>query len=483
MHPDLKLVAGAEARADRDLAARLVVLHRVRQQVAQHLLDAGLVALHPGCLGAVIEMHRHADVAQRGGRGHHRRAMRHQRCQRHRGQGQTHHAGLDARDVEHVVDHLQQVPAGFQDLRNPGLLAAVDRATALQVEQLGEAQHGVQRGAQLMAHARQKLALGPVGVFGAQSALLGCFTLDLFGDVLDHRHQPVLVAAGAAQQAPVGAHLQSAAVLATQPRVLPQFRQPAAQGAHQRVFVVVLRVAALLNRLGTGHQLVDGVQVQRFSAKAQHVAQLGVGLTQLALQVGKRNADGGVVEDVAKALLALSQGGLGACTLSHLTPQLSGALGHNRLNAPGAAGHDQQQRRQHRRNQQAPGGEQPGVAVTRAGYVAGLGGDAQRPALATDLDLAHMVQDAGGALFATVRAGQPLGRASDRAVHQAPVQVAGRAAHGGGDGLLQAKPDKHHPSKSRSALCRRGVQRATCVECAVKHHTRLAIGKLLHAEP
>ena len=69
-------------------------------------------------------------------------------------------AGLDLREVKNVVDDVQQMVSGIGDLAELSVLLWVVH-TALQ--QVREADDGVHRGANLMAHVGQKLALGAVG--------------------------------------------------------------------------------------------------------------------------------------------------------------------------------------------------------------------------------------------------------------------------------------------------------------------------------
>jgi hypothetical protein len=78
---------------------------------------------------------------------------------------QRQRARLDARQVQHLVDQLQQVAPPRRichalALQRPRGLGAVA------LDQLRKAEHRVQRRAQFVRHARQELRLGPVGAFG-----------------------------------------------------------------------------------------------------------------------------------------------------------------------------------------------------------------------------------------------------------------------------------------------------------------------------
>ena len=87
-------------------------------------------------------------------------------------------ARLDAGDVEHFVDQAQQVLAAAQDVVDAvGLI----RRQAIEVEELRESHDGVQRGAQVVAHAREELALGAVRAVGR---LAGPLQIRVRGDQL-----------------------------------------------------------------------------------------------------------------------------------------------------------------------------------------------------------------------------------------------------------------------------------------------------------
>jgi hypothetical protein len=66
-------------------------------------------------------------------------------------------AGLDLGEVEDVVDHAEQRGAGVVDLR--GVVALARRELGLH-EQVGHADHGVHRRADLVAHVREEHRLG-----------------------------------------------------------------------------------------------------------------------------------------------------------------------------------------------------------------------------------------------------------------------------------------------------------------------------------
>ena len=74
---------------------------------------------------------------------------------------QLHLARLDLGQVEDLVEQLQQVLAGAPDVAEVLLLTLVELAEHPVQQHLGEADDGVERGAQLVRHAGQELRLVP----------------------------------------------------------------------------------------------------------------------------------------------------------------------------------------------------------------------------------------------------------------------------------------------------------------------------------
>ena len=72
---------------------------------------------------------------------------------------QLHPAGLDLRQVEHVVEEGEQVPTGIQDVLHVVGLTLVELTEHPLEQHLGEADHRVERGAQLVRHAREEVGL------------------------------------------------------------------------------------------------------------------------------------------------------------------------------------------------------------------------------------------------------------------------------------------------------------------------------------
>src|SRR5258708_7846613 len=74
-------------------------------------------------------------------------------------QMQLHPPGLDLREVEHLIDELEQVLAGLADVAQEAVLLVGERPAELLGEKAREPEDGVQRRAQLVAHAREEVTL------------------------------------------------------------------------------------------------------------------------------------------------------------------------------------------------------------------------------------------------------------------------------------------------------------------------------------
>jgi hypothetical protein len=158
----------ARGARDRDPPARLGELHRVRQQVDEDLPHAVLVAEVRRPVVVVAGRRAAVAVGQLDGAVRGRRPHQGDRRPRGRGRaggapGDGHPAGLDLREVEHVVHEPEQVPPAGGDPVEVTPLGVRHRPGQPEVEQLGVAEHRVERGAQLVAHRRQERALRPTG--------------------------------------------------------------------------------------------------------------------------------------------------------------------------------------------------------------------------------------------------------------------------------------------------------------------------------
>ena len=80
--------------------------------------------------------------------------------------------GLDLGEVKDVVDQLQQMAAAVEDVVGVLELPGIQVAEHPVAEDFGEAEDGVERGAQLVAHVGQEQALGAVGRLGGFLGLI-----------------------------------------------------------------------------------------------------------------------------------------------------------------------------------------------------------------------------------------------------------------------------------------------------------------------
>ncbi len=81
------------------------------------------------------------------------------------GHAQLHLLGFDLRQIQHLVDQAQKMLAALVHGRNAFLLRLGQALVAL--ENLRVAENAVERRAQLVAHARQKFALGAISRLGS----------------------------------------------------------------------------------------------------------------------------------------------------------------------------------------------------------------------------------------------------------------------------------------------------------------------------
>src|SRR6185503_14686054 len=99
----------------------------------------------------------------------------------------------DARQVEDLVDQVQEVLAALDHVVDALAVPLRQRLALVALQQLGKAENRVERRAQLVAHRRQELALGRVrglgGVVGATQLVLAFSKL---GFVQDRGERPAL---------------------------------------------------------------------------------------------------------------------------------------------------------------------------------------------------------------------------------------------------------------------------------------------------
>ena len=137
-------------------------LHGIGGQVEQGLAQPRGVAAQARRRTIGVDLDR--ELLGFGGRGDDRIHLFENRRQTEVGAFELHPVGLDLGQVEHVVEQGQQVLAGGVDLVEAGALLGLDGVAAQQVAQ---ADDGVHRRANLVAHVGQESALGQVGGFGA----------------------------------------------------------------------------------------------------------------------------------------------------------------------------------------------------------------------------------------------------------------------------------------------------------------------------
>jgi hypothetical protein len=234
---------GADDDPPRLAVAGLGELDRIAEQVDQDLPHARLVA--PAGQSGRIAAHRigEVDPARAGGWSDegHRGADR--LPDPERGPLDRHPVRLEAREVEHLGDQVQQMTRARARAGEIPPLALGERAVGLEIEQLEVAQHGVDRRADLVAHRRQEATLGVARRFRFQSSRLGRLRRRLQQRV------------GGAPRGEIARHLgepQQRAVL------VPEGRQRDARPEGGAVAAHALALARVLAALGRGPQVPLG---------------------------------------------------------------------------------------------------------------------------------------------------------------------------------------------------------------------------------
>ena len=150
---------GAYAHGHRALVAEL---DRVADQVEQDLAELAAVALHRvGQRG--IDLGHQREPAHRGARALHREDVVYRVAQAERHVVDVHAAGLDAGEVEHVLEQLEQQYGRGAHLRL--ILRALGGGAGV-LDELEQAEDARERGAQLVADGAEEGGLGAVGLFG-----------------------------------------------------------------------------------------------------------------------------------------------------------------------------------------------------------------------------------------------------------------------------------------------------------------------------
>ena len=132
-------------------------LHRVREEVEQHLLDLALVGADGS--HAVVDLACERDPSPTRPFTHEQQRVVHRRRQLELRDVQLHASGLDLGQVEDVVDEGEEVLSRGQDIVQVLRLLLVGRPEHPVQEHVREADHGVERRAQLVRHAGEELRL------------------------------------------------------------------------------------------------------------------------------------------------------------------------------------------------------------------------------------------------------------------------------------------------------------------------------------
>ena len=170
-HRQILAAARRPAGAHADLAAGRRELHGVGQKVERDLPHRAFVGVKPR--HRALEILDDADVLVAGLELHQVAAILDDMQQHQRLLVELVAAGLDARQVEDLVDQVEQMLPGIVDVARifaVGLVA--HRPEHLVGHHLGEAEDGVERRPQLMAHRGEEARLGEVGFLGAAARLV-----------------------------------------------------------------------------------------------------------------------------------------------------------------------------------------------------------------------------------------------------------------------------------------------------------------------
>jgi hypothetical protein len=154
------VTGGDAARRDAHLTA-LGELQRVRKKVAQDLRNLAFVRVQHGQLRDAFEHQLDGRSEQQ--RPEHAAQRAEQVRDRELARAHRDLARLDLREVEEIVDELQQLSGALLDIPHLALLLRFERAVGLVGEQAREPQNRVERRAELVAHVRKEFGLELVG--------------------------------------------------------------------------------------------------------------------------------------------------------------------------------------------------------------------------------------------------------------------------------------------------------------------------------
>mmetsp|Transcript_15422 Transcript_15422/g.43137 ORF Transcript_15422/g.43137 Transcript_15422/m.43137 type:complete len:331 (-) Transcript_15422:1164-2156(-) len=274
-------------------------LYGVGQQVQQHLLDTVGIGAHDGVHAIVDERD---DLEALLGSAHHDGV---ERLLHRLGNPKLHWVqhqltALDACDVKDIVDEAKQrLSAGLHHLCQLRLLVREVRGE----QQLVDPQDSVERCPHLVAHVRQKLALGVVGCLGLAQLHLCLHYPPGLRDVLQQHHRPHDVPPDVAPRAGVQQNKQLAARLGADVEAIGRHPFALLQHTPQQRPQRLLQLQAY----EAGHQLSPDSLVP---AEPQHLAGLLVPLGQLAVSVHSQDGRVGSVNKHPKVVGQLGLGDL-----------------------------------------------------------------------------------------------------------------------------------------------------------------------------
>ena len=159
-HADLRPVAGPPG-LDRHRPSVGRELHRIGEQVQDHLLELAFIGLRHA--EARLDVARERDRVAGGALANHRDAVLDQVRQEDRFEVDLHLARLDLRQIENLVDQLEQMAPRVADVTDVLVLSLVELAEHPIEQDIREADDRVQRRPQLVRHAGEELRLVPAG--------------------------------------------------------------------------------------------------------------------------------------------------------------------------------------------------------------------------------------------------------------------------------------------------------------------------------
>ena len=208
-------------------------------------------------------------------------------------------AGLDPGEVQHVADQGEE---GFPGVADHGQVLALFGGEGGVEDQFGHAEDGVQRGADLVAHAGQEGALGPVGGLGGRFGLFAVFFGGfLGGDVPEDDLRADDVSGGVADGGLHDVDVADLAVLLVLLGILedlPRFGDPAVVAA-----VFLGQIGRIEVEIAFSEDLFGGL--------SQQLAERPVGKGELAAEVLAEDLHGKVFHQRRVQGFRVLQDGLG----------------------------------------------------------------------------------------------------------------------------------------------------------------------------